>query len=83
MAVREESGLPTLAHLNLLAVAFEAVDGGHNTEDLASFIQEIADLISYTVERFGIGRARRHRLLTGFLGQCEPVFALMAEFQAA
>jgi hypothetical protein len=27
MAIRKESGLPTLAHLNLLAAAFEAVDG--------------------------------------------------------
>ena len=44
MAVREESGLPTLAHLNLLAAAFEAVDSEHDAEDLASFIQEIAYL---------------------------------------
>ena len=40
------------------------------------------DIIGYTVERFGIGQVRCHRLLTGFLGQCEPVFALMTEFQA-
>lgn len=45
MAVREESGLPTLAHLNLLAAAFEAVDGEHDAEDLASFIQEVAYLV--------------------------------------
>lgn len=44
MAIREESGLPTLAHLNLLAAAFEAVDGKHDAEDLASFIQEVAFL---------------------------------------
>lgn len=44
MAVREESGLPTLAHLNLLAAAFEAVDGEHDADDLASFIQEVAYL---------------------------------------
>ncbi|WP_201276291.1 hypothetical protein [Methylotetracoccus oryzae] len=44
MAVREESGLPTLAHLNLLAAAFEAVDSEHDAEDLASFIQEVAYL---------------------------------------
>ena len=42
MAVRDESGLPTLAHLNLLAAAFEAVDGEHDAEDLANFIQEFA-----------------------------------------
>ncbi len=44
MAVREESGLPTLAHLNLLAAAFEAVDGEHDAEDLAEFIVEAAYL---------------------------------------
>jgi hypothetical protein len=44
MAVREESGLPALAHLNLLAAAFEAVDGGHDAGDLAGFIQEVAYL---------------------------------------
>ena len=36
MAVREESGLPTLAHLNLLAAAFEAVDGDHDEIGRAS-----------------------------------------------
>jgi len=45
MAVRGESGLPTLAHLNLLAAAFEAVDGEHDAEDLASFILEVAYLV--------------------------------------
>lgn len=42
MAVREQSGLPTLAHLNLLAAALEFVESEHDTEDLAGFIQEIA-----------------------------------------
>src|SRR5690606_5323258 len=40
MAIREESGLPTLAHLNLLAAAFEAVDGKHDPDDLAGFIMD-------------------------------------------
>jgi hypothetical protein len=44
MALRNESGVPTLAHLNLLAAAFEAVDGEHNAEDLVNFIQEVAYL---------------------------------------
>lgn len=44
MALREESGLPTLAHLNLLAAAFEAVDGEHDADDLAGFIMEAAYL---------------------------------------
>ena len=44
MALRGESGLPTLAHLNLLAAAFEAVDGNHDADDLAEFIMETAYL---------------------------------------
>ncbi|MCW9059953.1 MAG: hypothetical protein OQL11_13885 [Gammaproteobacteria bacterium] len=44
MAVREESGLPTLAHLNSLAAALEAVDGEHDADDLARLIQEVAYL---------------------------------------
>lgn len=44
MAIREEAGLPTLAHLNLLAAALEAVNGEHDAEDLAAFIQEVAHL---------------------------------------
>ena len=44
MSIREESGLPTLAHLNLLAAAFEAVDAKHDADDLAGFIQEVAYL---------------------------------------
>jgi len=45
MATREESGLPTLAHLNLLASAFESVDAEHDTDDLSEFIQEMAYLV--------------------------------------
>ncbi len=45
MSIREESGLPTLAHLNLLAAAFEAVDGGDSADDVAEFIQEMAYLV--------------------------------------
>ncbi|MBK9130417.1 MAG: hypothetical protein IPM20_02060 [Gammaproteobacteria bacterium] len=45
MSLREESGLPTLAHLNLLASAFEAVDGSDSADDVAEFIQEMAYLV--------------------------------------
>jgi hypothetical protein len=45
MAVREESGVPTLAHLNLLAAAFEAIQGEHDAEELPEFIQEVAYLV--------------------------------------
>jgi hypothetical protein len=59
MAVREESGLPTLAHLNLLAAAFEAVDGEHDADDLAGFIQEIAYLAEDLTPRRFCGTSMR------------------------
>lgn len=45
MAIREESGLPTLAHCNLMAAAFEAVNANDPAEDVAEFIQEMAYLV--------------------------------------
>lgn len=47
MALRKETGLPILATMNLLAAAFEAVDGEHDAKDLADFIQEIAYLAEF------------------------------------
>jgi hypothetical protein len=43
-AVRAETGLPTLAHLNLLSAAFESVDEDHSASDFVDFIQEMASL---------------------------------------
>jgi len=45
MSLRGESGLPTLAHLNLLAAAFETVDADDSADDVAEFIQEMAHLV--------------------------------------
>jgi hypothetical protein len=42
--LRKETSLPTLAHLNLLASAFETVSDSHDADDLAEFIQEVAHL---------------------------------------
>jgi hypothetical protein len=44
MALGRSQACPTLAHLNLLAAAFEAVDGNHDADDLAEFIMETAYL---------------------------------------
>lgn len=44
MAARAETGLPTLAQLNLLAAAFETIDGDHDPNDMVEFIQEIAQV---------------------------------------
>lgn len=44
-SVRSEQGLPTLAHVNLLASAFEAIDAHETSANVAEFIQEIASLV--------------------------------------
>lgn len=51
LSVRSESGLPTLAHANLMAAAFEAIGEKDAPDDVAEFIQEVADLVeNLTVE---------------------------------
>ncbi|MCW5220356.1 hypothetical protein D5041_11480 [Verminephrobacter aporrectodeae subsp. tuberculatae] len=42
MAARAEVGLPALAHCNLMAAAFEAVDAQDRPGEIAQFIQEMA-----------------------------------------
>lgn len=44
MGAREESGLPVLAHLNLQAAAFDAVDDEYDADGLTWFIAEMAYL---------------------------------------
>jgi len=44
MSVRAESGLPSLAHANLLVASFTAVDGEDDPEHISEYIQEIANL---------------------------------------
>lgn len=45
LSVRSESGLPALAHANLMAAAFEAVGADDSAEDIAAFIQEMAHVV--------------------------------------
>lgn len=45
MSIRAESGLPTLAHCNLMAAAFEAVNIEDEADDLADFILEMASRV--------------------------------------
>jgi hypothetical protein len=66
MAVREESGLPTLAHLNLLAAAFESVDGKHDADDLAEFIMETAYLAEDLTPRRSCATSMRIALCPAF-----------------
>ena len=66
MAIREESGLPTLAHLNLLAAAFEAVDGKHDMDDLAGFIMETAYLVEELIPEEVLRDINEDRAVSGF-----------------
>lgn len=66
MSAREESGLPMLAHLNLLAAAFEAFDGAHDAENLTSFIQEVAYLVDELSPEDILRDINEDRAVSGF-----------------
>lgn len=66
MAMREESALPTLAHLNLLASAFESVDAEHDADDLGEFIQEMAYLVENLSPDDVLRDINEDRIVSGF-----------------
>lgn len=45
MSIRNEEGLPALAHCNLLAAAFEAVDSSDAATNIAAFSEQLAHLV--------------------------------------
>jgi len=66
LAIREETGLPTLAHLNLLAAAFEFVNESIDAEDLAQFIQETAYLADELSAEEVVRDINEDRAVSGF-----------------
>lgn len=66
LAVRQESSLPTLSHLNLLAAALDSVDEWHDAGDLASFIQEFAYLVDELEPEDVLRDINEDRLVSGF-----------------
>ena len=66
MFIRMESGLPSLAHANLMAATFKAVDSKHDPEDLSSFIQEMAYLVDEIAVDDIIRDINEDRLIAGF-----------------
>ena len=66
MTVREESGLPTLAHLNLMTSAIEVVSGDHDSEDLTRFILEIANLAENLYPKDVLRDINEYRAISGF-----------------
>lgn len=66
MSARVEFGLPTLAHLNLLACSFDAVDCGYNIKDLVSFIQDVAYLMDELNPKDVLRDINEDRAVSGF-----------------
>lgn len=66
ISIREESGLPTLAHLNLLAAAFEAVDDSYSAYEVAEFIQEMAYLVDELSAEQVLRDINEDRSVSGF-----------------
>jgi hypothetical protein len=66
MSVRLESELPSLAHANLMAAAFDAVNDKFDLEDLSNFIQEMAYIVDdITVDEI-IHNINEDRTVSGF-----------------
>ena len=66
MFIRMESGLPSLAHANLMAAAFKVVGTKDDPEDLSSFIQEMAYLVDEIAVDDIIRDINEDRLIAGF-----------------
>jgi hypothetical protein len=81
MTVRGEAGLPTLAHLNLLAAILEAVNFAHDAEDLAGCIQEVAYLAEDLNAEEVMKYLNEDRTVSGFpeLRQLDQIEAELSE----
>ena len=66
LAIRQESGLPTLAHLNLMVSALESVKDSQDSDDLAEFIQEIASLAEQLYPEEVLRDINEDRSISGF-----------------
>lgn len=79
-SVRTEAGLPRLARANLMAAAFEAVNGNNDPVDLANFIVEIALVVDGLSVDEITQDVNEDRAVSRFpLVQVEPVEAELAE----
>lgn len=66
MSIRLESGLPSLAHANLMAAAFKAVGSKDDPEDLSIFIMEMAYLVDEITVDEVIREINEDRIISGF-----------------
>ena len=66
LSIRSESGLPVLAHVNLMAAAFEAIGDRDAPDDVAAFIQEISDLVECLTVEDILRDINEDRAISGF-----------------
>ncbi len=66
MSIRAESGLPTLAHANLMAVVFDVIDVEDNPADVSEFIKEMAYLVDLIKTQDVIRDINEDRSVSGF-----------------
>ena len=66
MSIRNEDGIPALAHCNLLAAAFEAVDSTYLASDVALFAEQLARLVDELDEEVILRAVNEDRSVSGF-----------------
>jgi hypothetical protein len=66
LSIRGEAGVPVLAHLNLMAAAFAAVDGDDAPDVVAGFIQEMADIAQCLSAEEVMREINDDRVVSGF-----------------
>jgi hypothetical protein len=65
-SVQHEAGLPSLAHANLMAAAFEAVDAAYDPEDLADFIHNMVSVVDELSAEEVLRDINEDRAVSGF-----------------
>jgi hypothetical protein len=66
ISLRLETGLPRLAHANLLAAAFEAIDAESQPTDIAKFIKQIASIVDELIADDVLRDINEDRAVSGF-----------------
>jgi hypothetical protein len=65
-SVRREEGIPTLAHCNLMASAFEAVSSNHSAADVAAFVEQFARQVDELDAEVVLRSVNEDRAISGF-----------------
>ncbi|MCL9685750.1 hypothetical protein [Legionella maioricensis] len=81
MSIRSESGIPVLAHINLLASVFYAIDIKDDSEDVSEFILQFVYLIDQIKIEDVMRDINEDRLISGFpkILKQEQIVEVLAE----